>query len=155
MGFDLILVEKDAGGAMKLADDHPFCAIDDKCSILRHQRDFAKIDFLLLNGFDASDFGLFIHIPDDESNRHLNGCGIRHAPQETLVHIVFGLRQAITDEFKRSRFVKVLNWKDGLKDRLKPGGLPFFRIHVRLQKFFIRPFLNFDQIRDFQDLLDF
>ncbi len=64
VGFDLILIEKDAGGAMELADNHPFGPVHNKRSVFGHQGDFAKIDFLLFYGFDALGLGLFIHIPD-------------------------------------------------------------------------------------------
>jgi hypothetical protein len=36
MGFDLILIKKDARRTMELADDHPFCPIDNECPIFSH-----------------------------------------------------------------------------------------------------------------------
>ena len=37
---------------MQLGDDYALGSVDDKRSVISHQRDFTKIDFLLANIFD-------------------------------------------------------------------------------------------------------
>src|SRR5205823_203120 len=68
--------EKYAGTTVELADNDTLSAIDDERSVLRHQRDFAKIDFLFLdvsNGFGA---GVGIFVENRQADDHFERCGI-------------------------------------------------------------------------------
>src|SRR4051812_3738761 len=51
-------LEEDAGRTVQLADDDTFSAVDDERAVLRHERDVAEEDFLLLDVADALCSGL-------------------------------------------------------------------------------------------------
>ena len=43
------VIEEHAGRAVQLADNHALGAVDDERAVLGHQRNFAEVDFLLLD----------------------------------------------------------------------------------------------------------
>ncbi len=55
MGFSFVMVIKHAGRTMQLADNNPLGSVDDKRAVICHQRNFAKIDLLLLDILDRPD----------------------------------------------------------------------------------------------------
>jgi hypothetical protein len=154
MGFYLILIEEDTRRAVELTDDDTLRPIDDEGPIVGHQGNFTEIDLLFLHRFDAPRPSLFVNIPNDQSDGHLDRGRIGHPPQQALLHIIFGFGQSVTDEFKRGGLIKILDRKDGFKNGLEPEEFPFLRFHIGLKKFFIRPLLNFDEIRKFEDFFD-
>src|SRR6202140_5214567 len=76
---------------MQLADDHPLRPIDNKSSILRHQRNVAKKYFLLLNVADGT-VARFVLIPNGQPHRDFERRGIRHAPLFALRHVILQLQ---------------------------------------------------------------
>src|SRR4030043_513716 len=154
VGLDLILIEKDARRTVELADDDPLRPVDDEGSILCHERDFTKINLLLLHRLDALGFRLLVHIPDDQAYRHLDRGRIGHSPQKAFFHIIFRFGETETDKFKRSSFIEIFDRKDSFKNSLKTGSFPLLWIHIGLQELFVGSFLNFNQIGDVQNLLD-
>ena len=56
-------LERDAGRAMQLADDHALGAIDDERALRRHERDFAHVNFLFLGPL------LFLELEGDVERR--------------------------------------------------------------------------------------
>ena len=88
----LRLREEDARRAVELADDDPLRAVDDEGPVLRHQRDVAVVDLLLLDVADGLGAGLRVLVPDHEADRDLEGDGERHAPLLALVHVVLELQ---------------------------------------------------------------
>ena len=63
MGLPLVVLEENARRTMELTDDDTLGAIHHERAILSHQRDLAKIDFLLLDVSNAPIVGLGVHIP--------------------------------------------------------------------------------------------
>ena len=51
---------------MQLADDHPLGAVDHERAVDRHERDFAEINFLLFDVFDAARAGLLVDVPQHQ-----------------------------------------------------------------------------------------
>ena len=51
-------VEEHAGRAVQLADDDALGAVDDERAVVRHQRDVAEVDLLLLDVADGLGAGL-------------------------------------------------------------------------------------------------
>jgi len=49
MRFALVVVEEHAGATVELRHDDAFGAVDDEGAGVRHQRDLAEVDFLLLD----------------------------------------------------------------------------------------------------------
>jgi len=154
VGFDLILIEKDAWRTVELADDDPLRPVDDEGSILSHEGDFTKINLLFLHRLDALGFRLLVHIPDDQAHCHLDRGRIGHSPQKTFFHIIFRFGETVTDKFKRSGFIEIFDRKDSFKNSMKTDSFPLLRIHIGLQELFVGSFLNFNQIGDVQNLFD-
>ena len=84
--------EKHAGRTVQLADNHALGAVDDERAVVRHQRNFAEEDFLLLDIPHALllRFGILgIHgQPDGDLERS----GISHAALLALLHVVLELQ---------------------------------------------------------------
>ena len=88
----LRLREEDARRAVELADDDPLRPVDDEGPVLRHQRDVAVVDLLLLDVADGLGARLRVLVPDHEADGDLEGDGERHAPLLALVHVVLELQ---------------------------------------------------------------
>src|SRR4030095_12576636 len=84
-------VEEGARRAVQLRDDDALGAVDDEGAVLRHQRDVAEVDLLLLDVADGLDARLRGLVPDDEADRHLQRHGVRHAALLALVDVVLQL----------------------------------------------------------------
>src|SRR6266849_4557408 len=84
-------LEEDPRRAVQLADDHALRAVDDERAVLRHQRNIAVKNFLLLdvaNGFRAA---VGILVVNGQANGDFERRGIRHAALLALVHVVLEL----------------------------------------------------------------
>src|SRR5438874_6218965 len=85
-------VEEGARRPVQLRDDDALGAVDDEGAVLRHQRDVAEVDLLLLDVADRLDARLRILVPDDEADRHLERHGVGHAALLALVDVVLQLQ---------------------------------------------------------------
>ena len=85
-------VEEGAGRAVQLADDDALGAVDDEGAVLRHQRDVAEVDLLLLDVADGLDARLGVLVPHHEADRHLERHGVGHAALLALVDVVLQLQ---------------------------------------------------------------
>src|SRR6185369_812574 len=84
-------VEEGARRPVQLRHDDALCAVDDEGAVLRHQRDVAEVDLLLLDVADGLDAGLGVLVPDHEADRHLQRHGEGHAALLALVDVVLEL----------------------------------------------------------------
>src|SRR5690606_3075670 len=149
-----IVVEEGARRAVELADDDTLGAVDDERAVLRHPRDLAAVDVLLLHVADGLRAGLLVLVPDDEAHRHLHGGGVGHPPLTALVLVVFRLLEMIRNELERAGLVEILDGEDRLEDALKADILPLFRGNALLQEQLVRALLDVDEVGDVDDLLD-
>ena len=85
-------LEEHARGAVQLRNDDALGAVDDERSVVRHQRNFAEEDFLLLDVADGFLLRLGILGVDGEPDGDLERSGIRHAALLALLHVVFQLQ---------------------------------------------------------------
>ena len=72
------MIKKDSGGPVELTDNNPLSPVDHEGAMVGHQRDLAKVDFLLFDVFDRPRTAAGINIPQDELNGHFKGSGIGH-----------------------------------------------------------------------------
>ncbi len=86
-------VEERARRAVQLRDDDPLGAVDDERAVVRHQRDVAEVDLLLLDVADGLDAGLGVLVPDHQPDRHLQRHGVGHAALLALVDVVLQLER--------------------------------------------------------------
>src|SRR6516162_954265 len=71
MGFSLVVFKENSRRAMQLADDNSLGSVDHERTVLGHQGDLTKVDFLLLHIFDAARAALRVDIPQDQLYSHL------------------------------------------------------------------------------------
>src|SRR5262245_27889674 len=100
MSFSFVMLEKYPWRAMQLADNHALGAVDHERAIGRHERDFAEVDFLLLDILDAARPGLLVDVPEHELHRHLQRRGEGHTALMTLLDVVLGFAQRIVYELQ-------------------------------------------------------
>ena len=129
----LVVVEEDAGAAVQLADDDALGAVDDERTGVRHQRDLAEVDLLLLDVADDA-LAAVAGVVDHQLRRHLDRRRERHAALAALVDVVLRLLEVVGDEDELARPVEVLDREDAAEDRLEPDLLALVRRDVRLQE---------------------
>ena len=84
--------EEDAGRTVQLADDHALGAVDDERAVVRHQRNFAEEDFLLLDIANALLAGFRVFGVNGQADGDFERSGISHATLFALGLIVFQLQ---------------------------------------------------------------
>ncbi|GBC83424.1 hypothetical protein HRbin10_02572 [bacterium HR10] len=92
VGVNRRLLEVDARTPVQLRDDDPLRPVDDERPVLRHERDLAEIDLLLLDVAHLSATGLLVHVEDRQPKLHLHRHGVGHAPLAALLHVVLQLQ---------------------------------------------------------------
>src|SRR5713226_8679555 len=150
----LVVVEERARGAVQLRDHHALGAVDDERAVLRHQRNLAEVDLLLLDVADRLGARLLVLVPDHQAHHHLDRGRVGHAPLVALVHVVLGFLQVVRDELQRAGLVEVLDGEDALEDALEPRVLALLGRRVGLEELVVAVLLDVDQVRDVDDLLD-
>jgi hypothetical protein len=149
-----VVVEEHARASVKLAHDDALGAIDDERTVDGHQRDFAEVDFLLLDVADGSLGAVAASVIDDQLNRHLDRGRIGHSALPTLIDVVLRPLERVAAKNQLARSVEVTNWKHAVEHALKTGILPIVPGHVCLKELVVRALLNVDQVRDLEDVLD-
>ena len=149
----LVVVEEDAGAAVQLADDDALGAVDDEGTGVRHQRDLAEVDLLLLDVADDP-FAAIAGVVDHQLGRHLDRRGERHAALAALVHVVLRLLEVVGHEHELTRAVEVLDREDAAEDRLQTRLLTVVLRDRRLQELVVRRLLDVDEVRDLDDPLN-
>src|SRR5216684_1748899 len=150
----LVVVEERARGAVQLRDHHALGAVDDERAVLRHQRNLAEVDLLLLDVADRLGARLLVLVPDHQAHHHLDRGRVGHAPLVALVDVVLGFLQVVRDELQRAGLVEVLDGEDALEDALEPRVLALLGRRVGLEELVVAVLLDVDQVRDVDDLLD-
>src|SRR5205807_9381410 len=72
--------------------DDALGAVNNERPVLRHERDVAEVDLLLLDVADGLDAGLGILVPHDETNGDLERHGVGHAALLAFVDVVLQLQ---------------------------------------------------------------
>ncbi len=80
VGAGPLLGEEDAGAAVELGDDDALRAVDDEGAVVRHQRDVAEVDLLLLGVAHHARARLRIAVVDEEAEGDLERHGEGHPP---------------------------------------------------------------------------
>src|SRR5262249_50997353 len=154
MGLALVMVEKHTRRAVHLRNDDALGAIDDEGAVVGHERNVAHVDILLLDVLDRTSTGLFVDIEHDETQRHLERRGIRHAALATLIYIILRRLEFVLDEFKLRRIRKIGNRKNGFEYGLQSlVGTATHRL-LHKQELVIGRLLNLDEVRHLRHFLN-
>ena len=132
---------------MKLTDDHAFGTVDDKRSLLGHDRDFTHID--TFGNLISIDLEQKIHI-----ERRIVDLTVLDAVNDIALMFV-RIADFIGDELKRHLFVETLDRENLVENLLKPLILPLRRRNIALQKVTVGVHLETDQIRHIQNIPEF
>ena len=154
VGLALVVVEEDAGGAVKLGDDDALGAVDDEGPVLSHQRDLTEVDLLLLDVADRLGPSLIVDVPDDQADDHLDRRGEGTPTSATLVGVVLGAVKAVGDELEGRGLAEILDREDAVEDRLKTDLVALFVRDASLEELVVRTLLDVDQVRDVDDPLE-
>ncbi len=85
-------LEEHARRTVQLADDHALGAVDDEGAVVRHQRNVAEEDFLLLHVADGAVAGLRVLVVDGETHGDLQRSGVGHTALFAFGHVVLQLQ---------------------------------------------------------------
>ncbi len=143
----LVVVEEDARAAVQLADDDALGSVDDERPGVRHQRDLAEVDLLLLDvAHDA--LATLAGVVDHELGRDLDRRGVGHAALAALLDVVLRLLEVVADEDELTRPVEILDREDAPEDGLQADLGAVVLRHVRLEKLVVRRLLDVDEVRN-------
>ena len=130
----LVVAEKDPGGLVQLADDHPLGAVDDEGAGVGHQGELTEVNLLFLDVVDPSLVAFFVHLPDDQPQRNPNW-GCEGDPADlAFIFVVLGLAQPVGDVLQGAGAAEVGDREYGLKYRFETLALPLFRGNVLLEE---------------------
>ncbi|MBA7660369.1 hypothetical protein ES703_68371 [subsurface metagenome] len=139
----LAFLKEDTWGALKLTDDNPLGAVDDKGPPVGHVRDIAEENVLFDTlGIDR----LVLFVGDVEDQPNPQGDGVTDPAVQTLPDRVFGLPEVVTDIFQDIVTVTVFDGEHAVEYFLQPFDFPLILGNLFLKKFFIGRGLDRQQI---------
>src|SRR5690606_15066452 len=128
--------------------------IDDKGTVLGHQRDLTEVDLLLLDVADGLLAALCRRIIDDELDRHLDRRREGHPALATLLDVVLGTLEGVAGEDQLAGAVEIPDGEDAVEDALEADLLALALRRGRLQELVVGAHLDVDQIGDLEESLD-
>ena len=137
-------LERDAGRTVELGDDDALGAVDDERAALGHHRDFAHVDFLVLDEVFLAQAQLHVE-------RHRVGDALAQA----LELGVLGLAERVGDVFERQALVVGMDREHLAEDGLEALGLALLLGRALLQEVEIGRDLNLDEVRRLDDFAEF
>ncbi|MNS62059.1 hypothetical protein D3C72_951060 [compost metagenome] len=147
VGLALVVVEEDARRTVHLRDDHALGAVDDEGALVRHERDVAHVDVLLLDVLDRTGARFFLGLKDDQAQLDLQRRGIGHVALDAFFDVVLGVLELVGHVLQDGALVEVLDREDRLEDRLDALVLANAAAHFALQELLVGSALNLDQVR--------
>ena len=130
---------------MHLRNDHALSAVDDKRTLVCHQRDIAHKHVLFLDvvhGFRARGF---VHVKYDQAQRRFYRRRVCQIALHALFDIVLRLRQFVLDKLQHAVAGKVADGENGFKYFFQTE-LAMVAVHVNVvDKAVVRTGLNLNQ----------
>ncbi len=122
---------------MQLTDHDAFSTIDDESSLLSHQRDLTKIDFLFgeVENLFVSTF--FVDIPYHEPDHDTNGGSVGHPPLSAFENVILWWLKVVLHEVELTCLVEVLDGENTFKDRLQADIFALVWELIGLQKLLV------------------
>ncbi|OPY85754.1 MAG: hypothetical protein A4E72_01842 [Syntrophus sp. PtaU1.Bin208] len=145
------MVKKYAWGSVQLADNDSFRSIDNEGPLFGHKGNLTEVDFLLLDVSDVLLIGHAVRIKNNESYDNLQGSRIGHPFLNALVDVITYSPYFITYKFQRTFPTEIRNGKYAFKSTLQAVILTIFRSVLLLEKCFVRPHLNVNEVGNFQN----
>src|SRR5207244_6769201 len=149
-----VVVEEDAGGALELADDDPFGAVDDERPLVGHERELAQVHLLAALLPDRARLRLLVMVEDDKAERDLQRDREGHAAVMAFLDCVLRIAEVERVELQQRVVVVVGDREHRLEDSLEPDVLPAVRGGILLQKRLVRALLHLNEVRNLNDRRD-
>ncbi len=140
-------LEEHTRASVELRDDDALGPVDDEGPITGEHGDLTEVDLLLLDVADRARARILVHVPDDETQRHLQGSRKRGAALLTFVDVVFRRLELVLHEFQGAAFGEIGNRENRLENFLQTGIRTVFRLDLALQKLLVGSLLNLDEVR--------
>ncbi len=144
-----VMIEKDTRRAMHLGNNHPLRTVDHERPILGHERQFAHVDFLLLDFFRNLVGRRAVLVEQNESHLHSERGRIGNSPLLTFLDVERRFAEPIVHVFQPRVTRIALDWKNRLERRMNPSLLTLCGWNVELQKLAIGIKLYRQQVRHF------
>ncbi|OQB36791.1 MAG: hypothetical protein BWY06_02684 [Candidatus Latescibacteria bacterium ADurb.Bin168] len=142
------LVKKHAGRPVQLAHDYTLSAVDEERACGGHERQIAKVNYLLNNILDPF---LVTFFPRDKPQNRPERRGVRRAPVTAFVDVVFGAADRITDKLKRVQVVNIGNREYALEHLLQALDFPLLRRSVGLKEILKRGNLQLKKVGNIEN----
>jgi len=134
---------------VQLGNDNTLSTVDNKGTVVCHERNFAHVDFLFFNVFYGA-FRRFALI-DHQTQFNAQRCGIGHATDLTFLDVKHRFAKAVADVLQLGITAVALNREYGTESSFQTI-LPF---RILLDKFLKRVKLDRKEIRYIQNLWTF
>ncbi len=149
MGFTLIAVKEDARATMQLRNNNALGTIDNKGTVIGHERNFAHVHFLFFDVFYGA-FRRFTFV-DHQTQFDAQRCRIGHATNLTLFHVEDRLTQTVADVLQFRITAVALNREYGTERRFQT----ILAFGILLDELLERVKLDRKEIRNIQNLWTF
>ncbi len=153
MAFALVMIKKDPGRTMHLADDDTLGTIDNESAVFGHQGNFAHVDFLLLDLFRLAVFRWRILVEDDQAHHDFQCRTVRCAALLTLTHVKYRLFQSVADILQHSVVVIADDREYRCQGTMQTITTEVVCIGLKLEEFIVGFNLSFQQIGNIEHAL--
>ena len=133
---------------VQLRNDDAFGAVNDKRSVLGHDRKFANQDIVLDFFLELAFFSVLFEHLEGESCKKFHG--IRETALTAFGDAVFRDAEIISFILQGIQILVIGDREDIAEHAFKPDVHPFFLRNVLLKELLVRSLLDFDQVREFQ-----
>src|SRR5690606_38670059 len=117
MGLAAIVLEEHTGRTVQLRHDDALGTVDDEGTVVRHERNFAHIDFLLLDLTDGGTARFAIH--QHQAHLGTQWRRIREATLLAFLDVEYRVTQGIADELESSHAIMAHDGEYGVEGGLK------------------------------------
>ena len=149
VGFTLIGVKEDAWATVQLRNDNTLSTVDNKGTVVGHERNFAHVHFLFFDVFNGA-FRRFALV-DHQTQFYAQRCGVSHATNLTFLNIKHRFAQAVADVLQLRITAVAFNREYGTESCFQT----ILTFRILLDKLLERVKLDRKEIRYVQNLRTF
>ena len=150
MRLALVVVEEDARRAMQLGDQNALGAVDDERAVVRHERDLAHVDFLLLDVLHRTVGRLAV--VDEQLHAHAQGRRVGQAAHHAFANVERRIAKLVVDVVQGSVTRIADDRENRAERRVQADVLQPARPHALLQEPLVGLHLDLEQVGDFHGL---
>jgi len=134
MGLAEVVLEEHARGTVQLRDDNALGAVNDKGTVVGHERNLAHVHFLLLDVTHGLGAGALVLVEHHQAQQHAQRRGVDQPALLALLHVKPRGAETVADELERGVAIVRLDREHRLERRLQALVDALLRRHLRLQR---------------------